>query len=88
MPEFEILNWMVEHKYAKNEFAARRMFEGLELNTVSRFWARVHRVILYRDWRNSQAFGKNTAPCFNKAILGERVDKLRILREEAVEIFA
>lgn len=87
MNEAEILNWMVEHKYARNEFAARRMFEGLELNNVPTFWARVHRVILYRMWRDSQVFGKNTAPCFAKAIAGERVNKLEILRAEAEAIY-
>lgn len=87
MNEAEILNWMVEHKYARNEFAARHTFEGLELNTVPTFWARAHRVILYREWRDSQEFGKVTAACFVKAIAGERVGKLRRLRAEAEAIF-
>jgi len=68
--------WMVKNKLAKNEFAAHYMFVGLQLSDVPRFWARVYRVLLYRDWRNSQTFGKDTAPCYAKAIAGERVEKL------------
>jgi hypothetical protein len=71
-----INEWMVEHKLAKNSFAAHYMFSGLELSKLPRFWARVHRVLLYRDWRSSQVFGKATAPCYEKAISGERVPKL------------
>lgn len=89
MNEIDIINWMVQHRYAKNEFSAYHIFKGLELDSVPSFWRRVHRIMLYRDWRNSQIFDKrDTASCYAKAIAGERVDKLFILRKESEEIFA
>ena len=47
----DINQWMIRHKYAKNDFNAMHIFSGLELAYEPRFWKRVHRVILYRDWR-------------------------------------
>ena len=68
-----INEWMIKYKFAKNDFNANAIFNGLELSRIPRFWARVHRIILYRDWRNSKVFGGKTAECFAKAIAGERV---------------
>jgi hypothetical protein len=75
----DINQWMVKRKFAKNEFAAHHMFIGLRLSEVPRFWARVKRIVMYRDWRNSGAYPKsNTRACYDKAIAGERVPKLNL----------
>jgi hypothetical protein len=71
----DINQWMIKYKFAKNEFNAMHIFNGLDLAHEPRFWKRVHRVILYRDWRNSKIF-KTSAECYAKAIAGERVAKL------------
>lgn len=67
--------WMVNHKLAANSFAANHIFVGLQLSKVPRFWMRVHRVLLYRDWRNSKVYN-DTASCYQKAISGERAPKM------------
>ena len=69
--------WMVEHKLAKNEFAAHHIFAGLDLAHEPRWWKRVHRILLYRRWRDSKAF-RDTASCYAKAIDGERVPELNL----------
>lgn len=77
MNDVDILNWMVLHRYAKNEFSAYHIFKGLKLSEVARFWERVHRVMLYRRWRKSGIYPeKDTASCYVKAIAGERVGTL------------
>ncbi len=71
----DINQWMIAHKYAKNEFNAYHIFNGLDLAHEPRFWARVKRILLYRKWRTSKVYNK-TADCYAAAIRGERPEEL------------
>ena len=64
----DINQWMIAHKYAKNEFNAYHIFNGLDLAHEPRFWARVKRILLYRKWRTSKVYAA--------AIRGERPEEL------------
>ncbi len=71
-----IINWIIENKFAKNEFQAAAIANGLRLADLQYdLAAQQERVRLYRAWRDSKTF-KDTASCFSKAILGERVPEL------------
>lgn len=48
-----LIQWIVEQKLAKNEFAAAHLANGLKLSEVKDFESQQARVRLYRDWRNS-----------------------------------
>ena len=66
-----IIQWIIEKKYAKNEFQAAHIANRLKLSELhDQPEAQQERVKLYRRWRDSQVYGKNTAPCFEKAIEG------------------
>ena len=73
-----IIDWMIDNKYAKNKFQAWHIAEGLKLIDLrDNPKAQQERVKLYRAWRDSQAFPKSdTASCYAKAIAGERVPEL------------
>ena len=62
-----------EHKFADNDFRAAAICTGLKLWECKTDDEKLARVRLYRDWRNSKIYGKNTAPCFEAAIKGEPV---------------
>ncbi len=62
-----------EYGIADNDFRASAIATGLRLWECSSDEERIERARLYRDWRNSQIYGKQTAPCFEKAIAGEAV---------------
>jgi hypothetical protein len=79
----DINQWMINHHYAKNVFEANHIFQGLELYRESRFWLRVKRIVIYRRWRTSQVYGKNTKLCFDKAVRGERPPKELFEKESA-----
>ena len=49
----DINQWMINHKYAKNEWNSQHIFNGLKLYEVKRFWERARRVIVYRLWRDA-----------------------------------
>lgn len=81
-----IIEWIVAEKYAKNEFAASHIANGLKLSELhGDLEAQQARVKLYRAWRDSQVFGKDTAACYAKAIAGERVPELALLAEAVSE---
>lgn len=48
-----LIQWIVEQKLAKNEFAAAHLANGLKLSEVKDLVGQQARVRLYRDWRNS-----------------------------------
>ena len=73
----DINQWMIQHKYAKNDFNAYAIFNGLELSKEPRFWKRVYLILLYRRWRTSKVYN-NTADCFAAALRGERPQELVI----------
>lgn len=62
-----------EHKFADNDFRAAAIATGLKLWECKTEEEKIARVRLYRDWRTSKIYGKNTAPCFEAAIKGEPV---------------
>jgi len=66
-----LTEWIIEQKYARNEPHAQRIIAGLQLNGLDRA-AQEARVKLYRDWRDSGVYGKDTAPCFEQAIKGNK----------------
>lgn len=69
-----IIEWILSEHLASNEFAAGHMANGLKLYELhGDLEAQKARVKLYRDWRTSQIFGKDTKACFEKAIAGELV---------------
>lgn len=64
-----IIEWMVNHKYADNNFAANHIFNGLNLSKIPRFWMRVKLVMLYRLHRDS---GEPSKIAYAKALTGQR----------------
>ncbi len=80
-----IIEWMVQDKYAANVFAAAHIANGLKLIELRNdFEAQKARVLLYRAWRDSQSFPKSdTASCYKMAIAGEKVPEL--FKREEVE---
>ena len=63
-----IIQWMIDEKLAKNGFAASYIANGLELAGLTEDEQRA-RVKLYRDWRASGIFGKNTKPCYSNILI-------------------
>jgi len=72
-----IIEWIIENKFADNMFRASAIANGLHLtDPLHDLEAQQARVKLYRDWRNSGVFAKHdTASCFAKAICGEPAPK-------------
>jgi hypothetical protein len=68
-----IVDLIIEEKIADNGFRAAAIANGCQLNTLKTDEERLARVRLYRDWRNSGIYDKQTQPCFDKAIAGEAV---------------
>lgn len=68
-----VIELLKQHKIADNDFRASAIDKGLKLWECIDDEERLERARLYRDWRNSKIYGKNTAPCFEKAITGEAV---------------
>lgn len=62
---------LIENKIANNSFRAARIASRLkawQCKTADEFLTRAR---LYRAWRSSQVYGKNTTPCFEMALKGE-----------------
>ena len=80
-----IIEWVLENKYARNEYQAAHIANGLRLAELHNDpEAQQTRVKLYRAWRDSQVFPKDdTASCYAKAIQGERVPELPLMMSEA-----
>jgi len=76
-----IIEWMIEHKYAKNQFQAAHIANGLKLAELhEQPQAQQARVKLYRAWRDSQTFPKtDTASCYAMALAGKRVPELALV---------
>lgn len=78
-----IIEWMIEQKYARNVFQATHIANGLKLAKLhGNTEAQQARVKLYRTWRDSKTFQPtDTASCYAKAIAGERVPELFSITE-------
>lgn len=76
-----IIEKLIEEKIADNGFRAAAIANGLNLVELPDDEARLSRARLYRDWRNSKIYGKNTAPCFEMAIKGEPVPQQALIPE-------
>lgn len=69
-----IIDWIQQEGFADNPFRASHIANGLKLSDIhDDLEAQKSRVRLYRDWRNSGIFGKDTKACYAKAIEGEHV---------------
>jgi len=68
-----IIDVLIEEKIADNVFRASHIANGCRLFDLKTDVEKIARARLYRDWRNSGIFGKQTQPCYNKAIAGEAV---------------
>ena len=70
--KMNIIEWMIEAGFAKNAFEAFHISNCLRLIELHGDTdAQQARIKLYRDWRNSKAYGTKTAPCYEKAIAGQ-----------------
>ena len=61
------------HKFADNDFRAAAIATGCKLWECKTEEDKIARVRLYRDWRTSKIYGKETKPCFEMACKGEAV---------------
>lgn len=68
-----IVELIIEEKIADNVFRASNIATGLKLWELKTEAEQLARARLYRDWRNSGIYGKQTQPCYEKAIAGEAV---------------
>jgi len=57
-------------KFADNDFRAAAIATGCKLWECKTDAEKIARVRLYRDWRVSKIYGKETKPCFEKACAG------------------
>ena len=73
-----IVEWIIENKFARNEFQAAHIANGLRLAEIrNNPELQQERVKLYRAWRDSQTYPKSdTQSCYDKAIAGEKVPEL------------
>lgn len=71
--EYPIVELLIREKVADNQFRAAHIVKGCKLAELGTDEARLARARLYRDWRNSQIYGKKTEPCYEMAIKGEAV---------------
>lgn len=76
--EYPIVKLLMDAKIANNEFRAGHIIKGCRLAELDTDEARLARARLYREWRNSQIFSGNTAPCFEMAVKGEAVPMKRM----------
>jgi len=68
----DICEWMIKHHYAKNVFNAQAIFIGLRLDLVPRFWERVQRIVVYRQWRDA---GERSKIAFQNVLDGKQAPK-------------
>lgn len=78
--DWNVVDWIIEEKYAKNNWQGSAIANGLQLYEIANDpEAQKKRVRLYRDWRKANIFPKDdTASCFAKAIAGEAVPMLEM----------
>ena len=67
-----VIEMLINEGIAKNGFQAAHIANGLKLAGLPEA-EQLKRARLYRDWRNTKIYGKETAPCYEKAIAGEAV---------------
>ena len=68
-------------KFADNDFRAAAIATGCKLWECKTDAEKIARVRLYRDWRVSKIYGKETKPCFEKACAGVPVPMFEITQE-------
>ena len=61
------------NKFADNDFRSSAIATGCKLWECKTDEEKIARVRLYRDWRTSKIYGKETKPCFEMACKGEAV---------------
>jgi hypothetical protein len=61
------------NKFADNDFRAAAIATGCKLWELKTEGEKIARVRLYRDWRVSKIYGKDTKSCFEMACKGEAV---------------
>jgi hypothetical protein len=76
-----VIELIMAEKIADNGFRAAAIANGCQLSALKTDEERLARVRLYRDWRNSGIYGKQTQPCFDKAIAGEAVPVMPMFDE-------
>lgn len=76
--ELHIVNLLKGEGLADNDYRANNVMRGLELLALKSDGEILARARLYREWRNSQIFSGNTAPCFEMAVKGEAVPMKRM----------
>jgi hypothetical protein len=82
-----ILNWMIDNGYAKNQWNATAIMNGLELAEISDdFETQKRRVIEYREWK--LATGDKSKTCFKYVLDGiapppRLTDSVRLTPAEA-----
>ena len=79
--EFPIVTLLIQNKIADNGFRAAHIVRGCKLAELETDEERLARARLYRDWRNSQIYGKNTAPCYEHAVKGDAVPVKEMFKE-------
>ena len=67
-------------KFADNDFRAAAIATGCKLWECKTDAEKIARVRLYRDWRVSKIYGKETKPCFEKACAGEAVPVVNMFK--------
>lgn len=77
--EYQVAQSLMAEKICDSGFRAEAIIRGLKLMELATDEERLSRAKLYRDWRNSKIFGKQTAPCFEKAIAGEPVPQMTLI---------
>ena len=74
-----ILEKLIQDGICDNNFRAVHIANNLKLYDLKTDEERLARARLYRDWRNSQIFGRDTKPCYEKAIAGEPVPQMTLI---------
>ena len=82
MNSLEIIDLLINQKFAKNSWQASAIMRGLKLWELEDEKSILERVRLYRDWRKSGVYGKATGPCFEKAVEGVQVPLLPEINEK------
>lgn len=71
--EYQLARILMAERICNNGFRAEAIIKGCKLMELKTVDEQLTRARLYRDWRISKIYGKQTAPCFQKAIAGEAV---------------
>ena len=82
MNSLEIIDLLINQKFAKNRWQAGNIMRGLKLWELEDEKSILERTRLYRDLRKSGVYGNATAACFEKAVDGVQVPLLPEINEK------